>query len=58
MKISTYQSNAQMLKEATRVLHQQHLQNLQNLNRQEDYRQKVQAIKTHWVKPNSVDVYA
>lgn len=58
MKISTYQSNAQMLKETTRVLHQQHLQDLQKLNRQEDYRKKVQEIKTHWVKPNSVDVYA
>jgi len=58
MKISTYQSNAQMLKETQRVLHQQHLQNLQKLNRQEDYRQKVQDIKSHWAKPNSVDVYA
>jgi len=58
MKISTYHSNAMMLKEIQRVLHQQHLQDLQKLNRQEDYRQKVQDIKSHWVKPNSVDVYA
>lgn len=58
MKISTYQSNAQMLKETTMVLHQQHLQQLQKLNKQEDYRKKVQEIKTQWVKPNSVDVYA
>ena len=47
-----------MLKETTRVLHQQHLQELQKLNRQEDYRHKVQQVKNQWVKPNSVDVYA
>jgi hypothetical protein len=58
MKISTYQSNAQMLKETQRVLHQQHLESLRKLNLQQDYRQKVQEIKTQWVKPNSVDVYA
>ena len=58
MKISTYQSNAQMLKETQRVLHQQHLQTLQKMNLQEDYRKKVEHIKAHWVKPNSVDVYA
>lgn len=57
MKISTYHSNAMMLKEIQRVLHQQHLQDLQKLNRQEDYRQKVQEIKSQWAKPNSVDVY-
>lgn len=58
MKISTYQSNAQMLKETQKVLHQQHLQTLQKMNCQEDYRKKVEAIKAHWVKPNFVDVYA
>ena len=58
MKISTYQSNAQMLRETQRVLHQQHLQTLAKMNRQEDYRKKVENIKAHWVKPNSVDVYA
>ena len=58
MKISTYQSNAQMLKETQRVLHQQHLDSLRKLNLQQDYRQKVQEIKAQWVKPNSVDVYA
>jgi hypothetical protein len=58
MKITSYQQNAQMLKEAQRVLHQQHLQALQKLNLQEDYRHKVQQIKTQWAKPNSVDVYA
>ncbi len=58
MKISTYQSNAQMLKETQRVLRQQHLQTLQKMNLQEDYRKKVENIKAQWVKPNSVDVYA
>lgn len=58
MKISTYQSNAQMLKETQKVLRQQHLQELQKLNVQQDFRRKVQEIKAQWVKPNSVDVYA
>ena len=58
MKISTYQSNAQMLKETQRVLHQQHLESLKKLNIQQDYRQKVQTIKNQWIKPNSVDVMA
>ena len=58
MKISTYQSNAQMLKETQKVLHQQHLQAMKQLNLQVDYRRKVEQIKTQWVKPNSVDVYA
>jgi len=58
MKISTYQSNAQMLKETQKVLHQQHLEAMKQLNLQVDYRRKVEQIKTQWVKPNSVDVYA
>jgi hypothetical protein len=58
MKISTYQSNAQMLKETQRILHQQHLQTLQKMNQQQDYRDKVEQIKSQWAKPNSVDVYA
>lgn len=58
MKISTYQSNAQMLKETQKVLRQQHLQELQKLNVQQDFRRKAQEIKAQWVKPNSVDVYA
>lgn len=58
MKVSTYQSNAQMLKETQRVLHQQHLQTLQKMNCQEDYRRKVENIKAQWIKPNSVDVFA
>lgn len=58
MKISTYQSNAQMLKESQKVLHQQHLEAMKQLNMQVDYRKKVESIKAQWVKPNSVDVYA
>lgn len=58
MKISTYQSNAQMLREQQRVLHQQNLKQLERLNCQADQQQKVQEIKTHWVKVNQVDVYA
>jgi len=58
MKISTYQSNAQMLRESQKVLHQQHLESMKQLNLQVDYRKKVEHIKTQWVKPNSVDVYA
>lgn len=58
MKISTYQTNAQMLKETQKVLHQQHLQAMKQLNLQVDYRRKVEQIKAQWVKPNSVDVYA
>ena len=58
MKISTYQTNAQMLKETQRVMQQQHLQTLQRMNQQIDYRHKVEQIKAQWAKPNSVDVYA
>jgi len=39
-------------------LHQQHLQTLQKMNQQQDYRDKVEQIKSQWAKPNSVDVYA
>jgi len=58
MKISTYQSNAMMLRESQRVLHKQYLESMKQLNLQVDYRKKVEHIKTQWVKPNSVDVYA
>jgi hypothetical protein len=57
MKISAYQSNAQMLRESQRVLHQQHLDAMKQLNLQVDYRKKVEHIKAQWVKPTSVDVY-
>lgn len=58
MKISTYQSNAMMLRESQRVLNKQYLESMKQLNLQVDYRKKVEHIKTQWVKPNSVDVYA
>jgi hypothetical protein len=58
MKISTYQENARMLWEAQRVIHQQNMQRLAELNRQCEQKQKVQEIKTHWVKVNQVDVKA
>lgn len=58
MKISTYQSNAQMLREQQMVLHQQHIKQLERLNRQADQQQKLQEVKTHWVKVNQVDVMA
>lgn len=58
MRITTYQQNAQMLWKAHRVIHQQNMQRLAELNRQADHQQKVQEIKTHWVKVNQVDVMA
>jgi hypothetical protein len=58
MKISLYQANAKMLWEAQRVIHKQNLEHLAQLNRQADQQQKLQEIKTNWVKPNSVDVMA
>ena len=56
MKITTYQENAKMLSEAHRVIHQQNMKRLAELNRQCEQQQKVQEIKTHWVKVNQVDV--
>jgi hypothetical protein len=57
MKVSTYQANAQLLREAQRVLHQQYLESMKQLNMQVDYRKKVEHIKAQWVNPTSVDVY-
>jgi hypothetical protein len=57
MRISTYQANAQLLREAQRVLHQQYLESMKQLNMQVDYRKKVDHIKAQWVTPTSVDVY-
>ena len=51
MKITAYQHNANMLREYQRVLHQQHLKELEKLNRQTQ-----EKIKAQWVKANSVDV--
>jgi hypothetical protein len=58
MKISLYQQNAKMLWEAQRVIHQQNMEYLARLNRQAEQQQKVQEIKSHWVKVNQVDVMA
>lgn len=54
MRITPYQANAQMLKEAQRVIHQQHLKELERLNRQAEikHRQPVDPLKT-----NKIDVY-
>ncbi len=56
MKINTYQQNAQMLWEAHRVIHQQNMARLAELNRQLEHQQKVQEIKTYWIKNSQVDV--
>lgn len=58
MKITLYQQNARMLQEAQRVIHQQNMARLAELNRQADRQQKVQEIKTQWVKVNQVDIMA
>ena len=56
MRITTYSENAQMLWEAHRVIHQQNMQRLAELNRQAEQQKKAYEIKTQWVK--SVDVMA
>jgi hypothetical protein len=58
MKVTTYAQNARMLWEAHRVIHQQNMQRLAELNRQAEQQQKAQEIKTNWVKVNQVDVQA
>jgi hypothetical protein len=58
MKITTYQENARMLWEAHRVIHQQNMQRLAELNRQAEYHQKCQEIKAQWIKAGQVDVMA
>jgi len=58
MRVTPYQANAKLLWEAQRVIHQQNMQRLTELNRQCEQKQKVQEIKTHWVKVNQVDVMA
>ena len=54
MRITTYQQNAQMLSEAHRVIYQQNMKRLAELNQQAQQQQKVQEIKNQWAK--SVDV--
>ena len=54
MRITTYAQNAKMLWETQRVIHQQNMQRLAELNRQADQQKKAYEIKTQWQK---VDVY-
>ena len=56
MKITPYQANANLMREAQRVIHRQNMERLAELNRQADQQQKAQEIKTNWVKVNQVDV--
>jgi len=58
MRVTTYQQNAKMLWEAHRVIHQQNMQRLAELNRQAEQQCKAYEVKTQWVKANSVDVMA
>jgi hypothetical protein len=58
MRVTNYQENAKMLWEAHRVIHQQNMQRLAELNRQCEQRQNIQEIKTQWVKANQVDLMA
>lgn len=51
MKITPYQYNANMLREYQKVIHQQHLKDLEKLNRQTE-----EKIKAQWVRADSVDV--
>ena len=51
MKITPYQHNANLLREYQRVLHQQHLKDLEKLNRQAQEKTKAQRIRA-----DSVDV--
>lgn len=56
MKITTYQANANMLREAQQVIHQKNLQELQRLNHQKEQTYKVQQVRNQWARANSVDV--
>ena len=48
MRVTLYQINANMLKEAQKVIHQKNLQELQRLNHQNEQTSKVQQVKHHW----------
>jgi len=51
MKVTPYQHNANMIREYQKVIHQQHLKDLEKLNRQTQ-----EKIKAQWVRADSVDV--
>lgn len=55
MKITAYQTNAMMLKEMQRVIHQTHLKELERLNRQAELRHR-QIINPSTT--NKIDIYA
>lgn len=56
MRVTPYQYNVELLREAQRVIHQQNLKAFEKLNRQIDEKHKAQCIK-QVLKTNSVDVY-
>jgi len=58
MKVTLYHTNARMLQETYRVIHQKNLQELQRLNHQQEQAHKAQQVRNQWARPNSVDVMA
>jgi hypothetical protein len=50
--------NGKILKEMQKVIKQQNLKELEQLNRQAEAANQAKVIRTQWVKPNSVDVMA
>jgi hypothetical protein len=58
MKVTLYHTNAKMLQETYRVIHQKNLQELQRLNHQQEQAHKAQQVRNQWARPNSVDVMA
>lgn len=56
MKVTAYQVNANMLREAQQIIHQKNLKELQRLNHQKEQACKVQQVKDQWARANSVDV--
>jgi hypothetical protein len=56
MKVTPYQYNIDLLREAQRVLHRQHLKEFERLNCQTEMKHKAQTNK-QVLKTNSVDVY-
>lgn len=50
--------NGKILKEMQKVIKQQNLKELEQLNRQAEVAHQAKIIKTQWVKPNSVDIMA
>jgi hypothetical protein len=55
MRVTLYQINANILKEAQKVIHQKNLQELQRLNHQHEQKYKIQPTNV-WARPNKVDI--